>query len=116
VAGGEHLTPSLIAELFAALDSKLAPRPIPIDLLVVGGAAISFRWNTNRLTRDVDVVDPLPEDVVAAVAAVAAETEGVSAHWLNDGAMVARPPGDGPGTPAVVYSGSALTVATPVAG
>ena len=30
-------------------------------------------------------------------------------HWLNDGAMVPRPRGDVPGTPAVVYSGSALT-------
>ena len=111
MAGGEHLTPSQIAGLFAALDSKLAPRPIPIDLLVVGGAAICFQWNPDRLTRDVDVVDPLPDDVVAAVAAVAAETEGLSAHWLNDGAMVTRPPGEVPGTPAVVYSGSVLTVA-----
>ena len=105
------MTPSQISDLFDALDAKLAHRPTPIDLLVVGGAAISFQWNPDRRTRDVDVVDPLPEDVVAAVAAVAAETEGVSAHWLNDGAMVTRPTGAVPGKPAVIYSGSILTVA-----
>ena len=109
MTASRDLSPSQISDLFAALDSKLPPRAVPVDLLLVGGAAISFQWNPDRLTRDVDVVDPLPEDVVAAVAA---DTEGLSTHWLNDGAMVARPLGSIPRSPTVVYAGSALTVST----
>ena len=110
--GGGYLTPSHLTHLFAALDYKLSPRDVPIDLLVVGGAAIALQWNPDRLTRDVDVTDPLPDDVVAAVAAVAADMEGLSTYWLNNGAMVTRPPGAIPRDPTVVYAGSTLTVST----
>ena len=76
-----------------ALDTKLAPQPHPLDILVVGGAAIALLWNPNRLTRYVDVVERLPGVVEQAAAAVAAETEGLSLRWLNDAAVVARPTG-----------------------
>lgn len=109
---GGYLSPSQITHLFAALDSKLGARDVPVDLLVVGGAAIAFQWNPDRLTRDIDVIDPLPDDVVAAVAGVAADTEGLSDYWLNDGAMVTRPTGATPREPTVVYAGSSLTVST----
>ena len=61
-----------------ALDTKLAPQPHPLDILVVGGAAIALLWNPSRLTRYVDVVERLPGVVEQAAAAVAAETEGLS--------------------------------------
>ena len=112
MTAGGYLSPSQITDLFAVLDSKLGPRDVPVDLLVVGGAAIAFQWNPDRLTRDVDVIDPLPDDVVAAVAAVAADMEDLSSYWLNDGAMVTCPTGATPREPTVVYAGSSLTVST----
>ena len=98
-----------------ALDTKLAPQPHPLDILVVGGAAIALLWNPSRLTRYVDVVERLPGVVEQAAAAVAAETEGLSLRWLNDTAVVARPTGLVDQDPTVVYPGENLTVSVAAA-
>lgn len=106
-----RLSPDQIAGLFAAVDSKLEPRAKPVEVLVVGGAAIALLWNPSRLTRDVDVVtDRVPDEVWRAAAEVAAETEGLAPSWFNAAALVARPTGPIPDEPTIVYSGTNLVV------
>ena len=62
---------------------------IPLDMLAVGGAAISLQWNPGRLTNDVDVVsEGLPPELWAAVARVAADREDVQPDWLNAAARI----------------------------
>ena len=108
-SGEGVLTPDLVWSLFETVDNTLAARRRPVGLLVVGGSAMLLRWDPGRLTRDVDVVEPLP-DTVRDAAAGAAAPYGLSPLWLNDAAMVARPIGLEPDDPLVVYPGKSLTV------
>jgi hypothetical protein len=91
----DALAPKQIAELLAALGERLALDRVHVELVVIGGSALTILGLVERPTRDVDVVallaggqlepaDPLPEDVVAARNAVAADF-GVSDGWLNSG-------------------------------
>jgi hypothetical protein len=91
----DALAPKQIAELLAALGERLALGRGHVELVVIGGSALTILGLVERPTRDVDVVallaggelapaDPLPEDVVAARNAVAADF-GVSDGWLNSG-------------------------------
>lgn len=89
-----ELTADRIGELFAAVDSRLDGSE-PLDILVVGGAAISLQWNPARITYDVDVVsEGVTQDFRNAVAAVG-RREGLDAHWLNDAAKAKTPSGSG---------------------
>ena len=62
-----------IGELFGAVDTGLGAVAVraPVEVVVVGGAAIAMLWNRGRTTYDVDVVsEGIPAvfwDVVAAV-------------------------------------------------
>lgn len=104
------LTVERIGELFPALDARLGGLAVPVEILVVGGAAVAMQWNPGRSTYDVDVVDAgIPQMFWDAVAAVA-EAEGLGVHWLNDAAKVAVPTGTVPGSPSLLYHGSNLRV------
>ena len=87
------LTPDQFQRLFGALDQWLVRRmgelEAPLELLVVGGAAISMQWDPGRVTSDVDLVsDRLPGDLWEGAAEVAAGQEGVRPDWLNDAAKI----------------------------
>ena len=104
------LTVERLGELLPTLDIRLGGLAAPVDVLVVGGAAIAMQWNPRRPTYDVDVVDTvLPQAFWDAVADVA-EAEGLGAHWLNNAAKVAVPTGTVPGSPSLLYEGSNLRV------
>ena len=106
----EELTVERIGELLPALDARLGGMVVPVELLVVGGAAVAMQWNPRRSTYDVDVVNVgIPQMLWDAVAAVA-EAGGLGVHWLNDAAKVAVPTGTVPGSPSLLYQGSNLAV------
>lgn len=91
----QPLEPDRILELLSALGERLALTRTSIELVVIGGSALTILGLIERPTRDVDVVAlldggelrsarPLPDSVVEARNAVAADF-GVSEGWLNSG-------------------------------
>jgi hypothetical protein len=71
-----------------ALADELAGEPAPLELVLVGGAAIVLLYGARESTRDVDAVFMTSADmprVRAAVARVAA-LRGLPGDWLNDAA------------------------------
>ncbi len=106
----KELTVERLGELFPALNARLGGLAVPVEILVVGGAAVAMQWNPRRATYDVDVVNAgIPQMFWDAVAAVA-EAEGLGVHWLNNAAKVAVPTGPVPGSPSLLYQGSNLAV------
>ena len=91
----EPLEPDRILELLSALGERLAITRTSVELVVIGGSALTILGLVERPTRDVDVValldggelrsaTPLPANVVEARDAVANDF-GVSDGWLNSG-------------------------------
>lgn len=91
----EPLEPDRILQLLSALGERLALTRTPVELVVIGGSALTILGLVERPTRDVDVValldggelrsaKPLPARVVEARDAVATDF-GVSGGWLNSG-------------------------------
>lgn len=101
-----------IGELFQALDTKLDRVGIrnPVELVVVGGAAVALQWNRRRTTYDVDVVSEGIPAVFWDVAAAVGRDAGLEDDWLNAAARVKAPTGPTPGEPAEIYAGSNLRV------
>ncbi len=101
-----------IGELFQAVDTALSGSGLraPVEIVIVGGAAVALQWNRRRTTYDIDVVaEGIPAvfwDVVAAVG----RDENLGAGWLNAAARVKAPHGPTPGEPSEVYLGSNLRV------
>jgi len=101
-----------IGELFQAVDTGLSGSGLrsPVEIVIVGGAAVALQWNRRRTTYDVDVVaEGIPSvfwDVVAAVG----RDKALGAEWLNAAARIKAPTGPTPGEPTEVYAGSNLRV------
>ncbi len=91
----DSLGPSDLGRLLTALGERLAFERQHVELVVIGGAALTILGFVDRTTRDVDVValldggvlapaKPLPPPLIAARNVVAADF-GVSEGWLNAG-------------------------------
>lgn len=91
----QPLQPETIAALLAALGERLELARTRVELVVIGGSALTILGFVERPTRDVDVValldggelrsaKPLPPAVIEARDAVAADF-GVGEGWLNAG-------------------------------
>lgn len=91
----ESLEPDRMLELLSALGEQLALSRTSVELVVIGGSALTILGLVERPTRDVDVValldggelrsaKPLPRGVLEARNAVATDF-GVSEGWLNSG-------------------------------
>jgi hypothetical protein len=86
--------PSRIEEALSALGELLGAARAPLEIVVIGGAALQVLGFVTRPTADVDVVaildhglrsaDPLPAPLVAAVHRVAVDF-GLPEEWLNPG-------------------------------
>ena len=53
-----HLDAERIEGLFRAVDAGLSGSGLrsPVEIVVVGGAAVALQWNSRRTTYDIDVV------------------------------------------------------------
>jgi hypothetical protein len=72
---------ALLGELAARMD---AATDAPIELRIVGGAAIAAAYNADRsLTDDVDFLESTDVNVVLAAAAEVASSHDLDASWLN---------------------------------
>lgn len=78
-------------ELLDKLNQKMPPVPTPAEIYVIGGAAMALEYDATRQTEDVDVViRRYGSEVLAAAEAIAAESPGLGADWLNQTAKAHR--------------------------
>ena len=81
--------------LLGALGEQLEARRVSLEIVVIGGSALTALGLVRRVTRDVDVLaiadkgelrlaEPLPEALLSARAAVARDF-GLDESWLNAG-------------------------------
>jgi hypothetical protein len=71
-----------------ALADELSPSAPPLELLVVGGAALVLLYGARETTKDVDAFSTTPAGATSLRAAShrVAERLSLPADWLNDGA------------------------------
>jgi hypothetical protein len=90
-----EITDKTIDLLLAALADQLRVLGSQAEIVVIGGSALTALGLVRRATRDVDLLaiaengelrlaEPLPQDLLAARAAVAADF-GLAEDWLNAG-------------------------------
>src|ERR1700759_2061972 len=90
-----EITNETIGLLFSALADQLQALGSSMEIVVIGGSALTALGLVRRATRDVDVLaiadngelrlaEPLPQALLSARAAVAADF-GLAANWLNAG-------------------------------
>ena len=72
------------SRLLAALNTELQRRGIQGTIVVAGGAAMMYAFNSRKTTADIDGLFHPAGPMRECIAAVA-ESEGVSDGWLNDG-------------------------------
>jgi hypothetical protein len=90
-----EITDKTIDLLLAALADQLQALGSQVEVVVIGGSALTALGLVRRATRDVDLLaiaengelrlaEPLPQDLITARAAVAADF-GLAEDWLNAG-------------------------------
>jgi hypothetical protein len=90
-----EITDATIGLLFGALAEQLHALGSRIEIVVIGGSALTALGLVKRATRDVDILaiadngelrlaEPLPQALLTARAAVAADF-GLAENWLNAG-------------------------------
>lgn len=85
------VTKQLLVEFGQLLES----RHLAVEVTIAGGSALNLLAITDRLTRDVDVVDPakIPVEIQIAAADFAAEPRrGLDVGWFNAAARVYADP------------------------
>ena len=88
MASVDRLSREQITHAFEALARELGDTQGPIELILVGGAALVLLYGARESTKDVDAVVRSLEDQQAVVhaARVVATQLGLPEDWLNDGA------------------------------
>lgn len=92
---GMDITGETLDVLLGALGEQLEARGIPLEIVVIGGSALTALGFVQRATRDVDMLaiadngklrlaEPLPEALLSARAAVARDFS-LDEAWLNAG-------------------------------
>ena len=101
-----------IGGLFQAVNAGLSASGLraPVEIVVVGGAAVAMQWNRRRTTYDVDVVSEGIPGVFWDVVAAVGHGQDLGADWLNAAARIKAPTGPTPGEPSELYVGSHLRV------
>lgn len=101
-----------IRALLDDLADELVSRGVRAEMFLVGGAAISFAYNTRRSTRDVDAVFE-PKETVRDAAAMVADRRGIPRDWLNDAVKGYLPGVDQDRRRAIDRPGLSVDVASP---
>lgn len=90
-----EITDQTIGVLFGALSDQFQALGSNVEIVVIGGSALTALGLVKRATRDVDILaiaddgelrlaEPLPQALLSARTAVAADF-GLAANWLNAG-------------------------------
>lgn len=84
----KRLTREVIVDALGRLADQLQPDRPPVDLIVVGGAAMVLLFGARDSTKDVDAfqLDPEAKVRVAEAAAAVAIALELPGDWLNDAA------------------------------
>ena len=104
------LNRSRLINLFSEVDRELGEGDRPVDVLVVGGAAIALQWHDERLTNDVDVVSEGLSAAFREAVRRVGERHGLGADWINDAAKVKAPSPHIDPEPSPLYRGERLRV------
>ena len=83
-----RLSRERIVEAFELLGREMPPRLQPVELVLVGGAALVLLYGARDSTKDIDALVRNSDDAstVFAAARTVAVRLGLSDDWLNDGA------------------------------
>lgn len=84
------LTRSQLHDALIELGRRLDARGINAQLYIVGGAAMAFAYQSERVTRDIDAL-VTPEDEVFEEARRMTDELGLPPEWLNDTARAFMP-------------------------
>jgi hypothetical protein len=84
----DRLSRDRIIEAFEALASHLPVAEEPIELVIVGGAALVLLYGARDSTKDIDALalDTRDASSIFDAAHAVAQSLGLPADWLNDGA------------------------------
>jgi hypothetical protein len=84
----ERLSREDIERALGSLAAELSGTAQPVELLLVGGAALVLVYGARQTTRDVDAFpsDPAAAAALRAAAGRVADSLGLPEDWLNDGA------------------------------
>ena len=98
--------------VFRALDAELTKQGLPRELIICGGAALIAMGVISRVTRDVDVLDPILDAELLEAAKRVGKTLGLGEGWLNNGprVLVKELPKDWEGRCTEVFRGSVLQI------
>jgi hypothetical protein len=75
-----------IRALLQRVGALAVARGAELDIVMLGGAAVALLFESRRTTRDIDVVDAHPPELLTELVAQVAELEGLTPNWLSDGA------------------------------
>lgn len=75
-----------IRGLLQRMGALATARGADLDIVMLGGAAIALLFESRRITRDIDVVEAHPQDLLTELAVQIAKTEGLAPNWLSDDA------------------------------
>jgi predicted nucleotidyltransferase len=89
MSGSPSLDAAAWRRVLEDLAAQLDPTQ-PVQLIVIGGAAMALGYDARRTTRDVDaLIDPADLDRILEAAAITAERFGLPRDWLNERAKQA---------------------------
>jgi predicted nucleotidyltransferase len=88
--GSPRFTGEEVRQHLEDLADGLAQAGVEVSILLVGGAALSFYYDRDQGTTDVDAVGH-PKDLVLAHAAALTEEKGLRPGWLNEAATMYFP-------------------------
>lgn len=88
IASVDRLRREDIAHALDSLAAELEGTAEPVELVLVGGAALVLLYGARETTKDVDgfLLDPASASTVRAAARRVADSLGLPEDWLNDGA------------------------------
>jgi predicted nucleotidyltransferase len=75
-----------IRALLQRVGALATARGTDLDIVVLGGAAVALLFESRRTTRDIDVVEAHPQELLTDLAIQIAKAEGLAPNWLSDGA------------------------------
>lgn len=102
------------SEIIPLFDNYLSERQLAFSAIAIGGAALSILGVVSRSTRDVDLLEPMIPEPVAAAARSFAAKHALSADWFNSGptSLLQHLPPNWRARVQLLYAGKSLHLST----